>query len=94
MSGDTLGTAMDALFLVGGGLGFARLGWGGLNPRTAAIAPETAQDGAAPAAAPQPPARPSTGWQVFWILILLFGGFIALCGLLLGLSLVWPGSGA
>lgn len=86
MSGDALGTAMDALFMVGGGLGFARLGWGGLHPRSA---PETAQDGAAPA--PAPP-RPSTAWQIFWILILLFGGFVALCGVLLGLSMVFPGS--
>lgn len=93
MSGDTVGTAMDALFMLGGGLGFARLGWGGLNPRRAG-APETAQDGAGPEQAAPPPAAPSTGWQVFSILLLLFGGFVALCGLILGLSMVFPESGS
>jgi hypothetical protein len=92
MSGDTIGTAMDALLMVGGGLGFARLGWGGLNTRTASAARETAQDGAAPEQAPAP-ARPSTAWQVLSILLLLFGGFVALCGLLLALSLAFPETG-
>lgn len=86
MSGDTVGTAMDALFMLGGGLGFARLGWGGLKPRAAQTA--RASEDAAAVTAPQP-AR-STGWQVFAILLLLFGGFIALCGLMLGLSLILP----
>jgi len=92
VSGDTIGTAMDALFLVGGGLGFARLGWGGLNRRGAQAASADPQAGS-DAAAVQPP-RASTGWQIFSALLLLFGGFIALCGLFLGLSLVLPGSGS
>ncbi|HMC92173.1 MAG TPA: hypothetical protein VKI45_06880, partial [Allosphingosinicella sp.] len=62
MSGDTVGTAMDALFMVGGGLGFARLGWGGLNPRPARAC-ETAQDGASPEQIAAP-AAPSIGWQI------------------------------
>jgi hypothetical protein len=87
MSGDSIGTAMDALFLVAGGLGFARLGWGGLNRRGAEAASQAGPDAAA-----MPPPRASTGWQILSALLLLFGGFIALCGLLLGLSLLFPGS--
>jgi hypothetical protein len=90
MSGNTLGTAMDALFLTAGGLGFARFGWTGLNRRRAAAAP--LQAGSDAQAVPSP--RPSTGGQIFSVLVLLFGGFIALCGLLLGLSLILPGSGS
>jgi len=93
MSGDTLGTAMDTLFLIGGGLGFARLGWVGLKRRTAAAPAADPQAGSDAAAAVQPP-RASTGWQIFSALLLLFGGFIALCGLLLGLSILLPGSGS
>jgi hypothetical protein len=92
VSGDAIGTAMDALFMVGGGLGFARIGWGGLNRRRAAAGPaepQSACDGAT-----LPPPRASTGWQVFSALILLFGGFIALCGLILGLRLILPGNAA
>jgi len=84
VSGDTVGTAMDALFLLGGGLGFARLGWMGVRRR----APETAGDGPAAAA----PAMSSTPWKLLWGLCLVFGAFIAICGLFLGLSLVLPGS--
>jgi hypothetical protein len=90
MSGDTLGTAMDALFLTAGGLGFARFGWGGLNRRGGAVAASESGSDAAATTAP----RASTGWQVFSALVLLFGGFIALCGLFLGLSLVLPGNGS
>jgi hypothetical protein len=88
VSGDTIGTAMDALFMIAGGLGFARLGWGGLNRRNAAPSGPGAE------AAALPPPRPSAGWQIFSALLLLFGGFIALCGLFLGLSLVMPGTGS
>ncbi|MBV9929563.1 MAG: hypothetical protein JO013_01300 [Alphaproteobacteria bacterium] len=83
MSGDTIGTAMDALFLLAGGLGFARFGWSGLRRP----APAPVEAGAEASA----PSRASTGWQIFSALLLLFGGFVALCGLLLGLSLVLPG---
>ena len=86
MSGDTVGTAMDALFLLAGGLGFARFGWSGLRRP----APAPAEAGCEAAA---PPPR-SAGWQVFSVLILLFGGFVALCGLFLGLDLILPGNGA
>ena len=89
MSGDTVGSAMDSLFLLAGGLGFARLGWGGLARRRAAAPSQAGADAAA-----MPPPAPSTAWQIFSILILLFGGFIALCGLMLGLSLILPGNAA
>lgn len=84
MSGDTVGTAMDALFLLGGGLGFARLGLGGLRSRPAVEA-TPGQEAAAP---PQPG---SSRWQIFSALMLVFGGIVALCGLLLALSMVFPG---
>jgi hypothetical protein len=77
---------MDALFLTAGGLGFARFGWGGLARRRAAAAPSQA----GPDIQAMPSPRASTGWQIFCALVLLFGGFIALCGLLLGLSLILP----
>jgi hypothetical protein len=84
MSDDRIGTAMDALFLLGGGLGFARLGWGGLARRAAAAG---SQPGSATALAP--PAR-SAARQIPSALLLLFGGVAALAGLLLALSLFFP----
>ncbi|HEY0313307.1 MAG TPA: hypothetical protein VGC56_12525 [Allosphingosinicella sp.] len=87
MSGDTVGSAMDSLFLVAGGLGFARLGWIGVNRRRPAAPSQAGAD----AAAMPPPAR-STAWQIFSALLLLFGGFVALCGLILALSLLFPGN--
>jgi hypothetical protein len=89
MSGDTAGSAMDSLFLVAGGLGFARLGWMGVGRRRAAAPSQAASD----TAAMPLPAR-STAWKIFSVLLLLFGGSIALCGLLLGLSLLLPGNAA
>jgi hypothetical protein len=84
VSGDALGTAMDALFLAGGGLGFARLGWMGVRRR----APVPAGGGRD---AGPPPS--STPWKLLWALCLAFGAFVAICGLFLALSLVLPGAG-
>ena len=84
MSGFDLGTAMDALFMIGGGGGFARLGWSGLKRRVPAPA----------AGEPAPPPMSTAPLKALWLFCLLFGAFILVCGLLLAVSAVLPGNGS
>jgi hypothetical protein len=83
MSAAALGTAMDAFFMAAGGGGFARLGWSGLRRRAAAPAPAVAGEST-------PAPMQSLPWKLLWGFCLLFGTFVALCGLFLGLSVILP----
>jgi hypothetical protein len=82
MSGDKADSAMAGAGLMLGGVAFARLGWAGVKRR--ASEPQPGRELAAAAPGTSPP------WKALWLLCLLFGAFILVCGLFLLLSVLLP----
>ena len=70
-------TAVTGLVLVFGGLSFARLGWAGLTRR---------RPDSEPGRELRAPPMSSPAWKIVWAFGFLFGAFVAVCGLLLVLS--------